>query len=594
MSTQSLELVSAANLQEEVDARENAIANVISKIDKNLLTDIDFEANPNGVNASVDIINPATNTPSVYNKPFPIASTLVAGIMSKESFTQIQQNTADIATLLNQQGGKYIGEAFNSKAALDVYVVPETVNPNDFTFVAPDETHENASAMYIYNGATFTFARIIEEIPVPPATESSLGLVLSSTDNGKILVENNGTMSLNGYDNLVVSDSNLSNRIDTKVTANAPVVGKTGTKVTYDEKGLVTGSGNLVESDIPNLAQSKITGLPTALSAKADQSTVDSLTAVTNTKIAANAPITPGTASKVTYDDKGLITGNEALVENDLPSISQSKVTGLPSALNAKADKTTVDNLTSVVNGKVTANGPITAGAASKVTYDAKGLITGSSNLLESDIPALSQSKITGLPAVLLAKADQSAVDTLSTNTNNGISNLQTQVNGKAPLVEFNELKTDTANQFALKNHYAKEMFEYDAGNIDYNYAGIGYIESVVLEIDGRDGVNASIDVSITVDDDATTSYNQTFVIPAGISRFALANNHGTFITGIGGLYILKDMSPLVVDSKVIEFTYPTIHIDFASSINVNIKPSAGSNVMMGGYSIHLTKITRS
>ena len=48
----------------------------------------------------------------------------------------------------------------------------------------------------------------------------------------------------------------------TKVTANEDIVAGTGTKITYDAKGLVTGSANLEVADLPDaIPTSKITGL---------------------------------------------------------------------------------------------------------------------------------------------------------------------------------------------------------------------------------------------------------------------------------------------------------------------------------------------
>lgn len=55
--------------------------------------------------------------------------------------------------------------------------------------------------------------------------------------------------------------------VATKVTANAAISAGTGTKITYDAKGLVTSSAALAATDIPNLDWSKITtGKPTTLS----------------------------------------------------------------------------------------------------------------------------------------------------------------------------------------------------------------------------------------------------------------------------------------------------------------------------------------
>ena len=54
-------------------------------------------------------------------------------------------------------------------------------------------------------------------------------------------------------------DSVVTSILETKVDKNTGIVAGTGTKVTYDEKGLVTGSTDLSDTDIPDLDISKIT-----------------------------------------------------------------------------------------------------------------------------------------------------------------------------------------------------------------------------------------------------------------------------------------------------------------------------------------------
>lgn len=99
--------------------------------------------------------------------------------------------------------------------------------------------------------------------------------------------------------------------LEGKVDKNAPITPGTSTKITYDEKGLVTGGGSLVAADIPNLDASKITS---------------------GTFAAARIPNLD--ASKIT---SGVF--NEARI----PSLAISKITDLQDALddleNKKVDK---------------------------------------------------------------------------------------------------------------------------------------------------------------------------------------------------------------------------------------------------------------
>lgn len=66
--------------------------------------------------------------------------------------------------------------------------------------------------------------------------------------------------------------------------------------------------------------------------------------------VKANDAITAGTATKITYDAKGLVTRGESLTVDDLPELPQSKIAGLGDALNAKQDNLVFDGNYSASN----------------------------------------------------------------------------------------------------------------------------------------------------------------------------------------------------------------------------------------------------
>lgn len=53
----------------------------------------------------------------------------------------------------------------------------------------------------------------------------------------------------------------LEAKVDNKLDANAPIVAGTGTKITYDENGLVTAGADLSEADLPTIGADKIDNL---------------------------------------------------------------------------------------------------------------------------------------------------------------------------------------------------------------------------------------------------------------------------------------------------------------------------------------------
>lgn len=97
---------------------------------------------------------------------------------------------------------------------------------------------------------------------------------------------------------------------------------------------------------------------------------VDTVTAALAGKVDKNANITAGTATKITYDAKGLVTKGENLAATDIPEIPQSKVTNLTTDLGSKAAASDVATLQTKVADLEAANG--TGGATTQAIATAK------------------------------------------------------------------------------------------------------------------------------------------------------------------------------------------------------------------------------
>lgn len=188
---------------------DNNITNIIN-LQKDLTTEQTTRYNNDikslsMTGSSTNIITLTKNDNSTFTTTIPLASLNTSGLITKEAYKQIQDNSQDIEDLKNQ-GGRYIGQSFATKADLDKFDVSK-INVGDFTFVVDDETHKEATTKYfcVQEGSTkkFKFAYVIEYDPIGIATNTELGLVLSSNTKGKILVETDGTMSLIGYDDIL-------------------------------------------------------------------------------------------------------------------------------------------------------------------------------------------------------------------------------------------------------------------------------------------------------------------------------------------------------------------------------------------------------
>lgn len=147
----------------------------------------------------------------------------------------------------------------------------------------------------------------------------------------------------------------------TKVDANADITAGTGTKLTVDAKGLVTAIADISADDVPNLAVTKINAMTsyTKAGSAAAIETSDTLSAAigkleykADAAVVANAAISAATHTKVTYDEKGLITAGADLSASDIPDLDSSKITTFTNYVkgSSAAAVTTTDTLNQAIS----------------------------------------------------------------------------------------------------------------------------------------------------------------------------------------------------------------------------------------------------
>ena len=134
--------------------------------------------------------------------------------------------------------------------------------------------------------------------------------------------------------------------------------------------------------------------LTSALSGKADKihshstSNITGLDAILSNKVTKNEAIIGATKTKITYDSNGLVINGADLSTSDIPNLPQSKIINLETNLSSKIDK-----------------GVGVVGATkTKITYNNDGIITGGADLVEADLPNISQAKVTNLVSDLSNK----------------------------------------------------------------------------------------------------------------------------------------------------------------------------------------------
>lgn len=191
----------------------------------------------------------------------------------------------------------------------------------------------------------------------------------------------------------------------------------------------------LVAADIPELAQSKITGLTDALAGKqanlAFEGTYNAETNKVVTKSYVTAQIEgldkadtaeAGKFVTAVSEANGIISvSREALKESDIPALSTSKITGLDDALAALQEDLVFDGTYDAANNKVatvsTVNNAINGLDAdgkeaaageivSKVSQENGIVKVETRALAKEDIPTIEQNQVNGLGTALSAKQD--------------------------------------------------------------------------------------------------------------------------------------------------------------------------------------------
>ena len=238
-----------------------------------VITDMVYSSDETEVEVTITRYNASNKEVSQYVRTLPIVSFEKAGVMTPEAYSEITSLRNDVNSLM-QQGGRFIGVSFATFAQLNAYEVPPGVKMGDFTYVLDDETHDNATTRYVYDGTKFNFAFVIEYDPIGLANQSTPGLVKSDsgTTSGRVFVETDGTMSVVGW-------STLAQTVDQKIDKIVPSVAGNIPKL--------DGVGNLVDSGKSTLDFAAISHAAQHSPGGSDPISVEALGAVPSSKIGA-------------------------------------------------------------------------------------------------------------------------------------------------------------------------------------------------------------------------------------------------------------------------------------------------------------------
>lgn len=189
----------------EVDSIENAI-------NKTVVSDVTISGSASTDTLSLDSgkVNIKTGATSSATVPFPVASATTAGVMNAATFQGLQQTT-DIANgLLN--GAVAVSGLAAEPTQAQLTTAWETATGRTELMnraVLYDITNEKLWTYYTNTSTWYSAAAGGGSVDVQPWTNTQAGIVKGSTDDGQIFAENDGTGSVNGWDEVKTDIENL-------------------------------------------------------------------------------------------------------------------------------------------------------------------------------------------------------------------------------------------------------------------------------------------------------------------------------------------------------------------------------------------------
>lgn len=250
-----------------------------------------------------------------------------------------------------------------------------------------------------------------------------------------------------------------------KVDANATIIAGTGTKITYDEKGLVTGSANLEVADLPDaIPTSKIDGLDTALAGKAEVSALDAKensinkadTATATTELnKTSEELFPTVAAtyKIAQDEAAAATAD---IDADISALegrvttAEGEIDALEAGMADKASQADVTALTGRVTANETSIGEINASVDAINTKVGEGSLQTTAQTIVSAINEL-KTKTDSVPTEGNLQEINNKITTIEGNITNITAGVETKADKATTLAGYGITDAYTQTQTDAK-----------------------------------------------------------------------------------------------------------------------------------------------
>lgn len=264
--------------------------------------------------------------------------------------------------------------------------------------------------------------------------------------------------------------------------------------------------------------------------------------------LAAQSGLTAGTYTKLTVNNKGLITGATNIEVTDLPTIPASKISGLGTAAT-KDTGTSADNV-------------VLVGSDGKIALSLVPDLSG------SYVPVARTVNGKALSAnITLSAADVGAISTTLKGANNGVAELDGS--GKVPAEQLPSYVDDVV-EFANKAAFPADgesgkIYVAQDTNITYRWSGTGYVE---------------ISASLALGETSSTAYRGDRGKTAYDHSQVTGNPHGTTAQQVGAVPTSRTVNNKALSENIT-----------LSAADVSAAPSSHTTVVASSTALGHVKI---
>lgn len=211
--TQKFFTAQVTNLGDRVDDNSADIRAINEKLDKDVQLDTTVSSNASTVTLTKSIGNIGSVGYTNTDIALPVASSTQAGVMNTATYKTVQENSELIQSILQ------------SAVAIDGLSASPTQEELTTAWKAATSETELINRASIYDSDNkkiwYYYANIAEwkegsldggTITIEQATNTTLGIVKGSTEDGQVAIETDGSMSVNGYDALKTKVDNADTR----------------------------------------------------------------------------------------------------------------------------------------------------------------------------------------------------------------------------------------------------------------------------------------------------------------------------------------------------------------------------------------------